>query len=92
MTNHSSIFDKMLYKRTVLICKLSQKNAEHLRLLQLINGAELLLMKDPNSTDEVHVKSDATSKIVNCLAYIAELETEVAEHDKQIEIILNQGT
>ena len=68
----------------VLIDLLSRANAEHLRILQLNSGYDILLMKDAESTDVTNCQTKAEASLGATQACIDALEKDVAEIDAKI--------
>lgn len=92
MPDQRSEINSVLRERITLIGKIAQANAEHLRLLQLLSGTEILLMKDPKSPELMQTMSDTEIGITNSQTGIEALEAELAELDTRIEITLNKET
>lgn len=90
MSDQVNEIDVLFRRRNTLIGNISLKNADHLRMLQLSGGIEVLLLKDDESPNVNQNKSDTDSKIATSLIELSELETELTEIDKQIEFALNK--
>ena len=90
MSDQVNDIDNLFRKRTTLVGEISQNNAEHMRILQLSSGIDVLLMNDHDSPDTIKNKSEIDAKIASSLARLDKFEAELAKIDKQIEIALNK--
>ncbi len=90
MSDKRSDIDNLFRKRTTLVSEISQNNAEHMRILQLSSGIDVLLMNDHDSPEAIKNKSDIEAKLASSLARLNEFEAELAKIDNQIEVALNK--
>lgn len=90
MSDQMNDIDNLFRLRTNLVSEISQTNAEHMRILQLSSGIEVLLMNDHESTEAIQNKSDVEAKISSSLARLEKFEAELAKIDSQIEMALNK--
>lgn len=85
MSNPTEDMSLLLQKRTALIGEISKLNTAHFRNIQRINGFEILLMKDPDSTTALQDRANAEHNIEEYRVLIADMETELASLDDQVE-------
>lgn len=90
MSDQLKDIDNLFRQRTNLVREISQSNAEHMRILQLSSGIEVLLMNDNKSPEAIQNKSDIEAKIASSSARLDEFEAELAKIDSQIEIALKE--
>jgi len=90
MSDQRHDIDNLFRQRTNLVREISQNNAEHMRILQLSSGIEVLLMNDNDSPEAIQNKSDIEAKIASSLARLNEFEAELAKIDSQIEMALKK--
>ena len=84
MSSQSRNVARLFEKRMQLISRLSQENAEHLRLTQVSNGHQILLLKDPAVSEIEADLKDAETQIEACQQRINALEMEMAGIDEQV--------
>ena len=84
MTGQSEDVAQLFQKRMVLVDLLSRANAEHLRILQLNSGFDILLMKDGASDDVTEQQNKAEESLDATRACIDALEKDVAAIDTKI--------
>lgn len=90
MSDQLKNIDNLFRQRTNLVREISQSNAEHMRILQLSSGIDVLLMNDNNSPEAIQNKSDIEAKIASSTARLDKFEAELAKIDSQIEIALKE--
>ena len=90
MSDQLKDIDNLFRQRTNRVREISQSNAEHMRILQLSSGIEVLLMNDNKSPEAIQNKSDIEAKIASSSARLDEFEAELAKIDSQIEIALKE--
>ena len=84
MTGQPEEIAKLFKKRMVLVDMISRATAEHLRVLQLNSGFDILRMKDADSTDVTNCQTKAEASLGATQACIDALEKDVAEIDAKI--------
>ncbi len=89
MTGQCEDITKLFEKRMALVCLLSRANAEHLRILQLNSGFDILLMKNSDSTDVADRQNKAEQDLGATQACIDALEKDVAAIDAKIAAATN---
>lgn len=89
MSDESKGIDKLLIKRTELVGELSLATAEHLRMLQMSSGIDVLLMKQPQSAEGLDSKFETDTRISNSQSRIEALEISLAAVDSDIAESLN---
>ena len=81
MPGQSEEIANLFEKRMLLVDLLSRANAEHLRILQLNGGFDILLMKDTESTEVTNCQNKAEASLGATQACIDALENDVAKID-----------
>ncbi|ASJ74858.1 hypothetical protein [Granulosicoccus antarcticus] len=89
MTGESNTIESLMLQRAELIGKLSQATAEHMRILRVSSGIDVLLMKQPQSPEDIKSKSETEARITNSQSHVDMLEASLAVIDNNIETTLN---
>ncbi len=89
MSGRPDAIESLLIQRLELVGKLSQATAEHMRILQMSRGIDVLLMKQPESPETCQNRSETDNSIADSQAAIDSLESSLAVIDKSIESIMN---
>ncbi len=84
MSGQSNDVARLFEMRMQVIGRLSQENAEHLRIVQLRSGQDVLSMKSPDAAEINAAQQDAEAQLEACEQRIGKLELELAEIDKEI--------
>lgn len=84
MPGQSTDIAGLFEKRMQVIGKISQETAEHMRLLQLSSGAQVLLMKASEAEAGDAAQQDAEAQLEACQHRLDALELELAGVDEQI--------
>lgn len=85
MPGQSNDMARLFESRMQVISALSKENAEMLRILQLRSGHDILMMKDPESSETDIGQDAAEDEMKACKARIDALEAQLAGIDQQIE-------
>ncbi|WP_372580259.1 hypothetical protein [Ruegeria hyattellae] len=85
MSGQSAEITDLFHEWMLLVSTLSQANAEHLRILQLRSGFDILLMKNSDATDVIDSQRESEVNLGASQARIEKLENAVAELDAKIE-------
>ena len=90
MSEQNNPFQLLMEERMKVLDNLSQENAKYLRLLQLVSGNDILLMKDPSSEAANASQNDSDEALKKSRERLARLEKEMAEIDEKIRHLADQ--